>query len=55
MVQINQNIIGVDSAIFMHPKTWIASGHVEAFNDLLIDSFTNACIPTASEKFDEVN
>jgi len=38
MVQINQNIIGVDSAIFMHPKTWIASGHVEAFNDLLIDN-----------------
>ena len=38
MVQINQNIIGVDSAIFMHPKTWIASGHVEAFNDPLIDN-----------------
>jgi|TARA_B100001013_G_scaffold14809_2_gene8567 glycyl-tRNA synthetase len=38
MVQINQNIIGLDSAIFMHPKTWIASGHVEAFNDPLIDN-----------------
>ena len=38
MVQINQNIIGVDSAIFMHPKTWVASGHVDAFNDPLIDN-----------------
>ena len=38
MVQINQNIIGVDSAIFMHPKTWEASGHVDAFNDPLIDN-----------------
>ena len=38
MVQMNQDIIGVDSAIFMHPKTWIASGHVEAFNDPLIDN-----------------
>ena len=38
MVLMNQDIIGVDSAIFMHPKTWIASGHVEAFNDPLIDN-----------------
>ena len=38
MVQINQNIIGVDSAIFMHPKTWEASGHVDAFNDPLVDN-----------------
>jgi len=38
MVQLNQNIIGVDSAIFAHPKTWVASGHVEAFNDPLIDN-----------------
>lgn len=38
MVQMNQDIIGVDSAIFMHPKTWIASGHVEAFNDPLVDN-----------------
>ena len=38
MVQINQNIIGVDSAIFMHPKTWEASGHIDAFNDPLIDN-----------------
>ena len=28
MVQLNENIVGIDSAIFMHPKTWIASGHV---------------------------
>ena len=33
MVQLNENIVGIDSAIFMHPKTWIASGHVDAFND----------------------
>ena len=38
MVQLNENIVGIDSAIFMHPKTWIASGHVEAFNDPLIDN-----------------
>ena len=38
MVQLNDNIVGIDSAIFMHPKTWIASGHVEAFNDPLIDN-----------------
>ncbi len=38
MVQLNDNIIGLDSAIFMHPKTWKASGHVDAFNDPLIDN-----------------
>ena len=38
MVQLNENIVGVDSAIFMHPKTWVASGHVDAFNDPLIDN-----------------
>jgi glycyl-tRNA synthetase len=38
MVQLNENIVGIDSAIFMHPKTWVASGHVEAFNDPLIDN-----------------
>ena len=38
MVQLNENIVGIDSAIFMHPKTWIASGHVDAFNDPLIDN-----------------
>jgi len=34
----NENIVGIDSAIFMHPTTWKASGHVDAFNDPLIDN-----------------
>jgi glycyl-tRNA synthetase len=38
MVQMNDNIVGIDAAIFMHPKTWKASGHVDAFNDPLIDN-----------------
>ena len=38
MVQLNQNIVGLDSAILMHPTTWKASGHVDAFNDPLIDN-----------------
>ena len=38
MVQLNQNIVGIDAAILMHPKTWKASGHVDAFNDPLIDN-----------------
>ena len=38
MVQMHKNIVGIDSAIFMHPKTWKASGHVDAFNDPLIDN-----------------
>lgn len=38
MVQMNENIVGLDSAIFMNPKTWKASGHVDAFNDPLIDN-----------------
>ncbi len=38
MVLLNDNIVGIDSAIFMHPKTWVASGHVDAFNDPLIDN-----------------
>ena len=38
MVQMNDNIVGLDAAIFMHPKTWKASGHVDAFNDPLIDN-----------------
>ena len=32
MVQRHDNIVGLDAAIFMHPKTWKASGHVDAFN-----------------------
>ena len=38
MVHLNENIVGIDSAIFMHPKIWEASGHVGAFNDPLIDN-----------------
>ncbi|MFT4660870.1 MAG: glycyl-tRNA synthetase [Patiriisocius sp.] len=38
MVQLNDNIVGLDASIFMHPKTWEASGHVDAFNDPLIDN-----------------
>lgn len=38
MVQMHENIVGLDSAIFMHPKTWKASGHVDAFNDPLVDN-----------------
>jgi glycyl-tRNA synthetase len=38
MVQLHQNIVGVDAAILMHPTTWKASGHVDAFNDPLIDN-----------------
>ncbi len=38
MVQLNENIVGIDTAIFMHPTTWKASGHVDAFNDPLIDN-----------------
>ncbi|MDA0700880.1 MAG: glycine--tRNA ligase [Flavobacteriaceae bacterium] len=38
MVYMNQNIVGLDSAILMHPKIWKASGHVDAFNDPLIDN-----------------
>ena len=38
MVNLNDNIVGIDSAIFMHPSVWKASGHVDAFNDPLIDN-----------------
>lgn len=38
MVQMHENIVGIDSAIFMHPTTWKASGHVDAFNDPLVDN-----------------
>jgi len=35
MVQMHENITGIDSSIFMHPLIWKASGHVDAFNDPL--------------------
>ena len=38
MVLLHENIVGIDSAVFMHPTIWKASGHVDAFNDPLIDN-----------------
>lgn len=38
MTKLNDNIVGIDAAIFMHPRTWEASGHVGAFSDPLIDN-----------------
>jgi glycyl-tRNA synthetase len=38
MVKAHENIVGLDASIFMHPTTWKASGHVDAFNDPLIDN-----------------
>ena len=38
MVLLHSNIVGIDAAIFMHPTVWKASGHVDAFNDPLIDN-----------------
>ncbi len=37
MVQLRDDVVGLDSAIFMHPTTWVASGHVESFDDPQID------------------
>ena len=38
MVKLNQNVVGLDASIFMHPLTWKASGHVDSFNDPMIDN-----------------
>ncbi|MCB0687960.1 MAG: glycine--tRNA ligase, partial [Saprospiraceae bacterium] len=38
MVQMHDNIVGIDAAIFMHPTTWKASGHIDSFNDPMIDN-----------------
>ena len=38
MVQMHENIVGIDASIFMHPTTWKSSGHVDAFNDPLVDN-----------------
>ncbi|MBY0434287.1 MAG: glycine--tRNA ligase [Cyclobacteriaceae bacterium] len=38
MTRLHENIVGIDSAIFMHPTIWKASGHVDAFNDPMIDN-----------------
>ena len=41
MVYMHENIVGLDSAILMHPTTWKASGHIDAFNDPLIDNLNS--------------
>ncbi len=38
MVQLNENVVGLDAAIFMHPLTWKASGHIDSFNDPMVDN-----------------
>ncbi len=38
MTQMHENIVGIDSSIFMHPKIWKASGHVDGFSDPMIDN-----------------
>jgi glycyl-tRNA synthetase len=38
MTQLNENVVGLDAAIFMHPQTWKASGHVDSFSDPMIDN-----------------
>ena len=38
MTRVQDNIVGIDAAIFMHPTTWKASGHVDSFNDPMIDN-----------------
>jgi glycyl-tRNA synthetase len=38
MTQMHENIVGLDAAIFMHPTTWKASGHVDNFSDPMIDN-----------------
>src|SRR6201999_4528276 len=38
MTQLQENIVGIDAAIFMHPTTWKASGHVDGFSDPMIDN-----------------
>ncbi|MCH8555930.1 MAG: glycine--tRNA ligase, partial [Schleiferiaceae bacterium] len=60
MVQMHENIVGIDTAIFMHPTTWKASGHVDAFNDPLIDNKdskkryrADVLIEEAIEKFNQ--
>jgi glycyl-tRNA synthetase len=38
MTQLQENIVGIDAAIFMHPLTWKASGHIDNFSDPMIDN-----------------
>lgn len=64
MVQLREDIVGLDSAIFMHPKTWVASGHVGGFSDpmseckechsrLRVDHLLEAVDVVADEKMSE--
>ncbi len=64
MTLLHDNIVGIDSAIFMHPTIWKASGHVDAFNDPLIDNkdskkryradvLIEDCIAKMDEKIDK--
>lgn len=43
MIQLHRNIVGIDTSILMHPIVWKASGHIDAFNDLLIDNKDSHC------------
>ena len=38
MIKLHHNIVGIDAAIFMHPLTWKASGHIDSFNDPMVDN-----------------
>ena len=38
MTQMHDNIVGIDAAIFMHPTTWKASGHIDGFSDPMVDN-----------------
>ena len=38
MTMLHENIVGIDAAIFMHPTTWKASGHIDSFNDPMVDT-----------------
>ena len=38
MTQLHSNIVGIDASIFMHPTTWKASGHIDSFNDPMLDN-----------------
>ena len=38
MTMLNDNVVGIDASIFMHPLTWKASGHIDSFNDPMIDN-----------------
>ncbi|MCH5689033.1 hypothetical protein LWM68_35145 [Niabella sp. W65] len=48
MTQLQDNIVGIDAAIFMHPTTWKASGHVDGFNDPMIDNKDSKTLPRRS-------